>query len=396
MSSFDPVKVLKPYNNRRGNRGLMRELLLLFQFFIATGAIIMTVIIFKQYRYMVNKDLGFNTGNMLVIRRPDGLREKLDLYKQVSLDHPGVQSITNSTLIPGINAFTKVPFALANNGEEADVVMDYVFISETFAATYGIPVIEGRFLDEDIPGDTAACVVNETAKEILGTENVIGKTLVSKGSEEQHRYDIIGVTADVSFQTVDNHVRHLVMILMPGNYEGYLSVRLNHGEQESTIQYLREEWMKLTSSYPFVSFYLDRSLQENYQPVRETGRIFFIIAITALLVACLGFYSLVSFRYSQDKYEIGIHKMLGAGIKEILFIQFKYLVVLVMIASVFAWTCAFFLARIWMKDYYDHIFLNPAYFLGSSLALLIVLIITSVYQSYTAASINPAMALKCE
>jgi putative ABC transport system permease protein len=397
LSSFDPVAMLKPYSYRGRAKDLRRELLLLFQFFIATGAIIMTIIVFRQYHFMINKNLGFETGNMLIIRRPDGLKDKLDFYKNVSLGNPGVQSVTNSTMIPGENSFPKVPFAVEGDSNKSAIAIDYMFISETFASTYGIPVVEGRFFQPGLySDDTAACVINETARLMLGIDDIAGEALISMGTQNKYKYRIIGVTKDVSFETVDNPVRPLVMILMPGNYEGYLSVRLNTDDKEATIRFLRDEWMKLTTAYPFVSFYLDESLRDNYKPFRETGRIFFIVSITALLVACLGFYSLVSFRYNRNQYEIGIHKLLGAGIKEILLIQLKYLIVLVFIASVFAWAGAYLLAKAWMKDFYDHIFLNPAYFIAASTVLLVILVITSVYQSYSAASVNPGAVLKYE
>ncbi len=397
LSSFDPLRIMKPRNGRKAGKNLLREALLLFQFFIATGAIIMTIIVFRQFSFMVNKDPGINTENMLIIRRPDGLSDKLAHYKRISLEHSGVQAITNSTMIPGVNSFPKVPFTIEEVQSSQPYALDYMYASETFAATYGIPVLEGRFVDPvNYPGDTMACVINESAKSILGDDDIIGKSIITVGTEKSYRYKVVGVMQDVHFETVDNPVRPLVVMLMPGNYEAYLSVRLNPDNQDSTIQFLRDEWMKLTTAYPFVSFYLESSLKANYMTVSETARIFLIIAVTSLIIACLGFYSFVSFRYSQYKYEIGIHKLLGAGIKDILLLNIRYLIILVLIASVFAWAGAYFLARAWMQDFHEHIYLNPLYFIAASLVLIIVLAVSSFYQSYHAASVNPGVALKYE
>lgn len=397
LSSFDPLKIMKPRNGRKAGRDMLREALLLFQFFIATGAIIMTIIIFRQYNFMVSKDLGVNTDNMLIIRRSDGLRDKLDQYKRVSLSNSGVQAITNSTIIPGINAFPSVPFRIEESENNKSLSMDYMYASETFATTYGIQVVEGRFFDPvSFPDDTMACVINKTAGDLLGGDSIVGKNLTAIGAQKNHTFKVIGIIQDVLFETVDNPVGPLAMMLMPGNYEGYLSVRLNPGDQESVVHFLRDEWMKLTSAYPFVSFYLQKSLQDNYSSVKETARIFYIISVTALIIASLGFYSFVSYRYSRYRYEIGIHKLLGAGIKDILLLHLRYLITLVLIASIFAWAGAYFLAKTWMQDFHEHIYLNPVYFVSASILLVIVLVISSIYQSYSAARINPGVALKYE
>lgn len=395
LSSFEPVKVMRAWWNQSSDHSIFRRLLVFFQFFVAIGLVAMTLIIFKQYRFMVNKDLGIDKENLLVIRRPDGLKDQLEAYKEKVIQYEGVVSFTNSTFIPGNDAFPRIPFYIEGEDATRNYSLDYIFVSEAFAETYGIQNAQGRFFNEDSPGDTAACVLNETAVNMMGLSDPIGKQLVSfSGIEARNTYEIIGVIEDVHFETLENQVRPMILMLIPGNYEGYLTVKLDRTDQDSIVRKIQSEWEQITTAYPFVSFYLDRSLERNYQPIKEAGRIFLVVSITAILIASLGFYSLINHTYSQRKFEFGIRKVLGASIQRMFLLQIKEVLILVMYSSVIAWTGVFFLARIWLNDIYYHINLNPLEFIIPSFTILTVAILTSGFQIYATAGINPGYALR--
>lgn len=397
LSSFDPVKVMHPWFHMRQGRNFYRKVLVLFQFFIAIGMIAMTIIIFKQYHYMVNKDLGINKENLLIIRRPDGLRDQLEHYKENVLNHDGVVAITNSTFIPGVDVLPRIPFFIEGMDAIENYSLDYVYVSETFAETYKLQLAEGRFFNTDSQDDSAACVLNEAAVQFIGLTNPVGYKLVSlSGGKGGHAYEIIGVVENMNFETLEHPVRPMIMILMPGNYEGYLTVRLQPDERNRTISYLQNEWQKITTAYPFVAYDLDTSLTDNYNSIKEGGRIFLIISIIAMLIACLGLFSLISYGSCRRKYEIGVSKVFGADILHILLKYFNEVLGLVIVASVLAWTGVFFLARSWFQDIYYHIDINPLYFLMSSVLVLIIAVFSSGYQAYVAAATDPGRVLKYE
>lgn len=397
LSSFDPVRVMHPWFHMRQGRSFYRRMLVFFQFFIAIGMIAMTIIIFKQYHYMVNKDLGINKENLLIIRRPDALRDQLKNYKENVLNHDGVVAITNSTYIPGVDAMPRIPFFIEGMDAIENYSLDYVYVSEAFAETYKLQLAAGRFFDTDSLNDSTACVLNEAAVQFIGMANPIGHKLISlSGGQGSHVYEIIGVVENVHFETLEHPVRPMIMILMPGNYEGYLTVRLQPDDQDRTVSYLQHEWQKFTTAYPFVSYDLDASLTDNYRSIREGGRIFLIISVIAMLIACLGLFSLISYGSCRRKYEIGVSKMLGADIRHILLKYFYEVLCLVIVASILSWTGVFFLARLWFRDIYYHININPLYFLISSLLVLVIAVFTSGYQAYVTAAAHPGHVLKYE
>ncbi len=397
LSSFDPVMVMRPWFHMRQGRSFYRRMLVFFQFFIAIGLIAMTIIIFKQYHYMVNKDLGINKENLLIIRRSDGLGDQLAHYKENVLNHDGVVAITNSTYIPGVDVLPRVPFFIEGMDAIENYSLDYVYVSETFAETYKLQLAEGRFFNTDSKDDSATCVLNEAAVQFIGLANPIGLKLASLSEGKGgHVYEIIGVVKNVHFETLEHPVRPMIMILMPGNYEGYLTVRLQPDNRDHTVSYLQNEWQKLTTAYPFVSYDLDASLTDNYSAMKEGGRIFLIISIVAIFISCLGLFSLISYESCRRKYEIGVSKVFGADVPHILLKYFIEVLGLVTVASVFAWTGVFFLARLWFQDIYYHININPLYFLISSLLVLIIAVFSSGYQAYVTSAAHPGHVLKYE
>ena len=169
LSSFDPVRVLKSSYHVRPNHGFFRKAFVFLQFFITLGMITMTLLIFRQYDYMTRKDLGFDKENLLVIRRPDGLAGDLERYMESASHHPGVVSLAYSSSIPGSAAFSRIPFYVEGQPASQNVRMDIQYVTPSFASTFKIPVLSGRFFSADIQGDTAVCVLNRTAADLSGT-----------------------------------------------------------------------------------------------------------------------------------------------------------------------------------------------------------------------------------
>lgn len=397
LSSFDPVRVMKPSYHIRQNNGFFRKAFVFLQFFISIGLITMTLFIFGQYDFMVSKDLGFNKENLLVIRRPDGLADQLPVFMEKAENHSGVVSLAYSTAIPGSAAFSRFPFHPEDLPASQNVRMDILNVTAAFAATFEIPVVSGRFFSQDVPGDTAGCVINRTAADLLGLSDPVGTRLVSLGGNMvEPTYEIIGIVEDVNYESLENQVQPLVMVLMNENLEGYLTVRLKSEDQQGTIAFLDEEWDKTTMAYPFVSFFLNESLLENYQPIRETGRIFLVISVTTILLSCLGFYSLLAYTFCQQRFETGIRKVLGANTIQIMFRRFREVFVLTLLASVLAWTGVYFLANAWLDRFYFQIGINPLYFLLSPVILLVTVTATSGYQAWAASVISPGFTLKNE
>jgi putative ABC transport system permease protein len=285
------------------------------------------------------------------------------------------------------NKFGTLNYAAAN-----------LFVSHGFDSTYRISLSAGRFFEKAQSGDSASCVINETMARLLGDGDMLGKILVQMTGKQELKFNfkIIGIIRDFNFETLDNAVMPMVMILMPGNFEGYLTVRLKPGDPEPVIQSIRSVWEEYTTAYPFVSFFLNENLESRYQNVRETAKIFSVLSLVSILIACLGLFGLTSYAYNQRSREIGIRKAMGADTSNIILYEIKEVVFLLLIASILAWTGVYWLVNSWLRDYAFKIDLNALYFLIPFITVLFISIITIYYQTHVAAFSSPGKALKYE
>jgi len=397
LSSFEPLDVLQNHRRKFTSRNYFRSGLVLFQLFITIGVITMTGIVMGQYKYLIHKDLGFDKENLLIIRRPDGLKDQLEAFKKQISQYPGVISVTNSTSIPG-SIFPRIPYYLDGTPVTRNHAASLALVSYGFESTYQLNVINGRFFEPDPPQDSSTCVINESMARLLGGQDVVGRNLVQLAAipSKTHSYKIIGIVNDFNFEVLENPIAPIVMVLMPGNLEGYLTVRLNEGDPAPVIQSLKSTWEKYTTAYPFVSYFLDRDLQNRYNRVRETGRIFSVLSIVAMLIACLGLFGLVSYAYSRREFEMGVRKAMGADPGTIILFEVRNIVLLLLASSILAWVGVFFLVDSWLAGYANKISLNAFYFFIPFTAVLLISLFTVYYQAYMAAYSNPAPALKYE
>ncbi len=397
ISSYEPVKVLHGVLNKGLKNRRVRSVFVVFQFFVSILIIIMALVVFAQLEFMLNKELGFVKERVLVIRRPDALKERINDFRKEILKHPNIESVTNSNSIPGRN-FNTSTFMIEGDSAQENILMNQIFVSPDFREAFGLRMVHGRFFSPSIASDSFACVVNEAAYREMGFEDPIGRYLEMPGymKHADRKYKIIGVVKDFHFETVDKQIEPLVISLMPGNWEGFLNVRLSSKGIDKSIKYIEETWEKYTSEYPFLSFFLDEDFDKNYRSVVRTGRVLFIFALLSIFVACLGLFGLVSFTTNQRVYEIGVRKSMGATYIQVIYLLLREIVTLILIAIVFAWTVAYIFSRFWLKDFYTRITLSPNYFFLAGLIVVSLAVLVVLYQCYNASRMEPSTALKTE
>jgi putative ABC transport system permease protein len=397
LSSYNPKSVMRNHFEDHPDKGRLRAGFSLLQLYLAVGAVSMTAVIMLQYRYLVNKDRGYDTNNLVVIRRPDALTTHLDQFKKEIAAYKQVISSANASSSMG-GGFPRFPFYPEGSVARQNISMSTFLVSFGFDATYRFTMKSGRFFNPVNQSDSSACVINETAVHKLGIQNPIGKTLIQLTEKpgKINKYTIIGVVQDFYFETLENPVRPMIMILMPGNFEGYLSVRISPQNQDSTIQYLKSTWEKYTTAYPFVYYYLDADRREFYKPVQTTARIFVLLSIVTMLMACLSLFAQVSYLYNRKQRKIGIQKTMGASNLHIMKIRLSRVGILVLIASVFAWFSVYYLARLWLADYAYHIALNFGIFIAATVIVSLFSFLAIYYHTCRMACANPGEMLKYE
>jgi putative ABC transport system permease protein len=397
LSSFDPIRVLRSWTKSGSRTSYLRTGLVFFQFFVTISILIMTFVVYAQFDFVIHKDLGFDKENLLVIRRPDGLRKDLEKYRKAILTHENVLTASNSLSLPG-SIYTSSTFYLEGTSPEKNFHLIFQLVNYDFLKTYNLSLTEGRFFDPLVPEDSAACIINETAAQMIGLEDPVGKRLVNPFSKstEKNTHEIIGVVSDFHFQPLENPIGGLILFLIHGNPEGYLTVKINPAAKGQTIEFLKTEWEKFTQAYPFVYFFLDNHLKEYYLDLQKTARIFLVLSVVAVFIACLGLFGLISYTTSQRIREIGIRKAMGASVFKILLLQLKETALLIIFSSAVAWGLGFFMARSWLQDFYYRVSISPAYFLLASIMVLIIAIVSVSHQTIMAAKINPGQAIKYE
>jgi putative ABC transport system permease protein len=396
LSSYNPQSVLRNQFSDHPDKGHFRTGLTVLQLFLAIGVLTMTLIVQYQFRFLVNKNRGYDTENLLVIRRPDALTNKLDDFKDRVVKFPGVLSVTNATTPLG-GGFLRFPFHPEGKPATTSYSAPTLYVSYHFDSTYRLKMATGRFFSKS-SNDSLSCVINETAVKAMGIEDPIGKTLVQlsdkPGKTTKHR--IIGIVRDFNFETLENPIRPLVILFLPGNYEGYMTLRLSGENQENTIQSIQSLWEQYTDAYPFVHYFLDEDRQDYYKPVQTTARIFILLSFVTTLMACLSLFALVAFYYNRKQREIGILKAMGASELNIIFRRTVEIIVLVLMASIAAWISAYFLANYWLKDYANHINLNVLFFFGATFLITVLSLAAVYYHTFLAAHANPGTLLKYE
>jgi putative ABC transport system permease protein len=396
LASFRPVMVLKGVINT-GNKGIsLRKALVVFQFTISIILIIATIIVFQQLDYVQNKSLGFDKHQVLTFDSNDGLGNQFDAFKSELLANAHISQVGRSSRIPSGRLLDAQGSTLMDGNSAAPVQADikYVTTDEDFLATYGIKMLAGRNLSKAYVTDTASFLLNESAVKALGiqsNEQIIGKAF----HYGDRKGTVIGVFQDFNFESL--HQRILPLVFYKSIDGGYnrISVKIK-GNIPASLQHIESTWKKFLPEIPFQSRFLDERYTRLYEEEQRQSSIFTVFSGIAIFIACLGLLGLSAFSINQRVKEIGIRKVLGASIANIIGLISQDFLKLVIIAALIAFPIAWFAMNKWLNDFAYRI--SPGWWvflLAAALALFIALITIS-FQAIKAALANPVKSLRCE
>jgi putative ABC transport system permease protein len=259
-------------------------------------------------------------------------------------------------------------------------------------------MIKGRYFSKERPADRNSIILNETAVAALGIENPIGKRLIrgSLAAGGSEYFTIIGIVKDFHFESLHRKIRPLAMYLLSDENSRYVSVRLRPENIPQTLAFIKKKWNGLVPGQPIEYFFLDDDFDRLYKAEKKVGRLFLTFAIVSVLVACLGLFGLASFTAEKRTKEIGIRKVLGATVPNIVILLTKEFSKWILLANIIAWPIAYFAMNRWLQNFAYRISIGPwIFFLAAFMALLIALFTVS-YKALKAAVANPADALKYE
>ncbi|MDP4130528.1 MAG: ABC transporter permease [Bacteroidota bacterium] len=393
LSSFKPVSVLKGRFST-GSRGvLLRKGLVVSQFTISITLIIATIIVYNQMNFMRNQDLGFNKDQMMVINtNSDPAKEA---FRNAVSGMAGVKSVAMSSSVPGGGNPGAYSMIQNKKGEMQIANLDLYFVDFDYIPQYHLKLLAGRAFSRDFQTDTTqAMILNEAAIKLFGyssPKEAIGRRFSQWGREGM----IIGVMKDFHFRSLQQEIKPLSMRIEP-NGCNLISINISAKNLPATISDIEKKWNALIPARPFSYFFLDDFFDKQYRSEERFGKLFLNFAALAVLISCLGLLGLASYSTMQRTREIGIRKVLGASVTNIVNLLSGEFLKLVAIAIIIASPIAWFAMHSWLQDFAYRIHISLEIFITAAILAALIALLTVSFQAIKAAVANPVNSLRTE
>jgi len=394
LASFNPVEVLKGTLNPGSISKTLRGILVVFQFSVSIVIIIGAFAVYNQLNFMTSADMGLEKENLIVIRRPDALGQKLEAFKEQVLTLPGVEKVANSTSVPG-KTYNNNAFMLDDDPTKTTYLINQSQVSFGFAEVLGIKLAEGRYFSKEFGTDSTAILINEAAVKALGLKEPLGKFIDEpRGPGQVRKLKIIGVMKDFNIESLHKEITPVCFTIMRGNFEGYLCIRLNGKDVEATIRSVEKLWSGISARQPFQYTFFDDEFNQLYETEIKAGRIFIFFSVLAIFIACLGLIGLITYMTTVRTREVGIRKTFGATQDGVLYLLSKEVIVLILISALVASPLAWFGIRAWLQGFAEKTNVNPLIYIFATIIALAIGWLSIISQALRAARQNPAEALR--
>jgi putative ABC transport system permease protein len=393
LASLNPLQLQKGVTVT-GKKSL-RMGLVLFQFCISAFFILSFQVISQQTSFMQNKDLGYDKELIINIPLHDSKSvQKIDLLKTKLKENSKIADVAFSANLLGGSDYG-IPVKPEGIADENIPGIRMLIVDQDFVNTYGMKIIEGRNFSEDIPTDkTSSYLINEAGAKALGWDNPIGKKMSMPviGREEG---SVVGVLKDFNFRSLRESIQPIIFFVNP-EWFSTASIKINSENISETISFLEKQWKEIEPDYPFTYNFFDESISRMYAAELRTQSIVKYASIVAILIACIGLFSLASFNVERHKKEFAIRKVLGASVVGIVMIQLRQYTVLAIVGSGIASILAFLVMGKWFDNFAYKTTIGPETFLIAIFAVLIICLITVSVRCVKAGMTNPARVLKTE
>jgi len=395
LANYKPVMVLKGKVHRGKNKNFLRKGLVVFQFAISIMLIAGTLIIYNQMEYIKNKNLGFDKDQVLVIQNIANLGQQQFTFAD---DLRNYKSIKNLSLSRGLPDFSlEANIYRKGDGSNEDQTLVTLRADYNFLDTYGIKLKEGRYFSNDYSTDSVSILFNESAVKKLGYTNTVNESIsLLNGEDGNPTFTVIGVVKDFHLQSLKDEIRPAAIILLKKPAATFLSIKISPANTEETIKFLQGKWKEYGQSNPLEYSFFDDNYNELYHTEIQTSKVFTVFAVLAILIACLGLFGLAAYTAEQRTKEIGIRKVLGSSVMQIIILLSKEFVKWVLISNIIAWPVAYLIMDKWLDEFAYRINIGISAFIITGFAALIIAILTISYQAVKAALSDPVKSLKYE
>ena len=396
LSSMQPVWVLKgaPKGASRGT--LLRKGLVVVQFLISVFLIIGTGLVVEQFRYMRNKNMGFQKDQVVTVWLNRNIQRNLESLKSELMQHPAIVDVAASQRRFG-QFLSESIFTFEGAGSEDRWLIPKHPVGYDFMPFYGLELVEGRNFSPEFPTDAAsptrAFILNETLVKQMGWDSAVGRKFKFRGDEEWGT--VIGVVKDFNYYSLHHKIEPLVVYCKPSHY-WTLSVKIRPEQTAEALAFLSVTWKRWRPNDTFSYEFLDAYFARLYASEERSGRIFGVFAMLAIIIACLGMFGLASYTAEQRTKEIGIRKVLGASVPNILGLMSQEFIKLVVLANLVACPMVYVAGRHWLQDFAYRIDIEVGIFVVGGVLTVAIALLTVSFQAVKAARADPVDALRYE
>jgi putative ABC transport system permease protein len=398
LSRFQPIRVLKGSFQTSGSGVWLRKGLIVFQFVISTFLIVSTLVVHHQLRFIRNKKLGYDNQHVVVLQADGQIAGRLSTFKSELKSNPLIEQVTLAYETP---TYIQGAYGLNKSGEAQGRLVRAIPVEKDFIKTLGLSILTGsdyteadeKAIQQETEKASYSFILNETAVKELGwtPETAIGQKITMSARQGE----IKAVVKDFHFAPMHESIAPLAIFMEPLN-GGKMLVKISGEDVPGTMHFLETQWKKLAPHRPFEYEFLNEEYGKLYRSEQRIGSIFGTFAFLAILLACLGLFGLSAYTTTQRTKEIGIRKVLGATVTQVVALLSRDFLLLVLLANVIAWPLAYFAMDRWLQDFVYRIDLAWWVFALSGASALLIALLTVGYQAIKAALSNPVKSLRTE
>ena len=391
ITSYKTIEVLKGVTSSGKKATAFRKVLVVLQFTLTVFLLISTLTITLQTKYLKTASTGIDKSNVAFVVLNGNMNENLKSIKEELMIDPSILSSTFGSDLP-INLGSNGGGYEWNNDESTkDVLVHMYFSDPDFIDVYKTPLVEGRFFNKDnFDADSLTLVINETFAKMIDKNSVIDKTIVHWGSNKR----IIGVIKDFNYRGLQQKIGPMAFI--PYKYYNFLAVKIETNSNSRALAHIEKVCQKYNPGFPTIINFLEDNYTSQYKEEESTIAILKYFSILTILISCLGLFGLASFMAEEKTKEIGVRKVLGATVSNLITLFSREFTKWVVLANIIAWPLAWYFMDNYLSKFAFRINMPWWVFLSVAMLVFAISIITVGYQSWKSATQNPIKSLKYE
>jgi putative ABC transport system permease protein len=379
--------------NRRSS--IFRKLLIVFQFVLSISVLIGVLAMNKQINYVNNKDLGYNSDNLIVVPLESMELSTLSVFKERLLRNPDIISASSSYLLPNGEDYM-CNFKVESESGFEEQLFSWSIVGPEYFQTMDIPIVEGRDFNKDYASDAnSAYIVNESFLKHYGWDSALNKRMqiINGGYFRWPEGRIIGVIKDFNIASLHNEIEPMIFVMLPG---GYMHLRINKNNIEPALEEIESVWKELVPGNDFSYSFMSDHLSDSYQTERNQFRLVKIFSVICIILSCLGLIGLSAYSIVRRLKEVAVRKQLGASVFQIIMVLYKDIALLILIAIIITIPLSHLLVNLWLDSFAYRVNTGSLIFIYSSLVAFIIGFLSVFYHALKAAYINPVEILKNE